>query len=169
MKALACWAALAAFVLLALSPTWAHGSLDANIRILRETELLRLSFVIDGPDLAQFDRSGDEMVSKQEMVDTMSAIAAEIDSCLDARDAAGIRLPLRRADHPVQNFAELGPSDRVEQMRVLRDWKLDASQSARIDFGCFLKDHPRRRGMVLKDGKTNSFAVSRGKAVVQID
>lgn len=169
MKALACWAALALFILLAFSPVWAHGSHDAKIRIRHEGEVLQLSFMIDGADLAQFDRNGDGKLTRAEAGAEMPAIAREIDSCLDARNADDRLLELRQADNPIPRFAALRPSDRVERMRILREWRMIGPGPARVDFGCFLKAHPERRGLLVKAGSASLFGVSRRAPVLRIE
>ncbi len=169
MKTLACWAALALFALLALSPASGHLSHDTNIRIERGGDRIKLSLMVEGRDLAQFDASGDGRLTPGEFTDELEDIAAAIDSCLDARDAADRPLPLTRADHPVPDFAQLGAHDTIERLRVLRQWRLPAGTRGRIDFGCFLNEHAEKAGLVLEGGRAKRVSVSRARPLLWID
>lgn len=145
----------------------AHAGHDKLLRINVEKDMVRLSLSLDGDQLLAFDSNGDGKLSKTEFLVAFGSISIWIDERIDFVGRDNRRTKATFSDLPITGFEQLGDTDDVEHIRVLRSYPVGKGQVAMmIRFNLFDDANSSRHYAVWNAGKVSEGVLTPESNVV---
>lgn len=157
-------------LIIATAPgAFAHAGYDELLRIDVEAGFVKLSMSLDGKNLLAFDSNGDGKLSKKEFTTASDSIAAWIDENIVFVGRDHARAKPTFSDLPIDEFDQLGDSDAVEHIRVLRGYPVgDGTGEMMIRFNLFECARSQRNYLVWNAGKTSEGVLTPEVNVVML-